>query len=345
MQRASHLLIQASLGTVPKRAFVSPVGAGFASRAFRFCCLIGLLFAFLTGQVRAGEPPITAVAFDRSGERLVAVSQAGIQVVAWPSLERLALRESQSPNLHCLKFSPDGRQLAVGGGAPAEFGAVEVFEWPGLKLQSSFGGHSDSVRAVGWGKSGQLISASLDRSIRVWEHAESDQPVKVLEGHSRGISALGMANEFDVLVSAGADNSVRMWQQSTWRLQRNLNQHTGPLTDCAFGPATSGLPLLATASEDRTIRFWQPTIGRMVRYIRLDSVPQSISWLAEGGRLLAACRDGVVRLVDYQTLQVVRDFNLDNTWLYCVAIHPDGEAAVVGGRKRQLIPISLSGTP
>ena len=38
--------------------------------------------------------------------------------------------EVEARNIHALAFSPDGDQLAVGGGNPATEGIIEIFSWP-----------------------------------------------------------------------------------------------------------------------------------------------------------------------------------------------------------------------
>ena len=80
------------------------------------------------------------------------------------------------------------------------------------------------------------------------------------------------------LVSAGVDQSVRVWDLESAKLIRSLNQHTKPVHALALRPTEVGLPMVASAAGDRTIRLWQPTIGRMVRYVRLDAEPLNIAW-------------------------------------------------------------------
>ena len=72
----------------------------------------------LLGNVtlRGQEPPITDIAFAPNGRSLVGCSQKGLQVFSWPDLKLQKRVEVSCANLHCLMFSPDGSQLAVGGG-------------------------------------------------------------------------------------------------------------------------------------------------------------------------------------------------------------------------------------
>ena len=50
-------------------------------------------------------------------------------------------------------------------------------------------------------------------------------------------------------------------------------------------------PLIASSGEDNTVRFWQPTIGRLVKFVKLPSVPLDIDWTVDGARVVAACQN------------------------------------------------------
>jgi WD40 repeat protein len=282
-----------------------------------------------------GEPPITAVAFSPGATSVVAVSQRGIAVYDWPELREQRTIEVSMFNVHAVRFSPDGKSLAVGGGYPAETGMVQVFSWPEGNSLAQFDDHTDSVRAVVWLDDDNLITASMDRSIKRWNLAEGAAD-RTLEGHSRSVDALAMLRDGTTLVSAGADQSLRVWDVRSGTLLRNLNQHTQPVLALALHPGEDGLPMVASAANDRTIRFWQPTIGRMVRYVRLPSDPLAIAWTNDGSRLLATCVDGHLRLVDPVGVTVTREMPMLEGWAYALAVHPQGQAAVVAGADGQI---------
>lgn len=295
-------------------------------------------------DVTATEPPVTALEFS-SGDAFVATSQAGLQIHGWPDLKRQRTIECSAANLHCLAFSPDNKHLAVGGGNPAEDGTVEIFSWPSGRRVVTLSEHKDSVRAIAWQGSSKLVSAGVDREIKLWDisdvvnrKADSKPPasVRTLKGHSRSVSSLCVLRDGTTLISAGDDQSVRVWNLKTGELIRSLNQHTGSVHDLAARPGQEGLSMVASAAGDRTIRFWQPTIGRLVRYIRLSAEPLSIAWTNDGTRIVAACVDGQLRVIDPDEVTVVSTHAALNGWAYASAVHPTRETVLVGGSNGQL---------
>ena len=316
-----------------------------------------LLQATVTSSASAAEPPITAVVFAPNGESVIAASQSGLRIYSWPDLQRRKTIECEAANLHCVAFSPDGKHLTVGGGTPSEDGSVEVFSWPTCQRVSLHIEHVDSVQSVAWQSSTSLLSAGIDRQIKIFDLVPSGnrskttrvspQPTgkennQTFDGHSRSVSDLCLLDDRQTLVSAGVDQSLRVWNIESGQLVRSLNQHTGAVHDLALRPASEGLPMVASAAGDRTIRFWQPTIGRMVRYIRLEAEPLSIAWLDQD-TLVAGCVDGRIRTIDANNVKVTGDYAAISRWAYAVAVHPNDGSVVVAGTGGQLRGIELRG--
>ena len=302
------------------------------------CLLLCLLFAEVAS---AAGPPITAVTFAPDGKFVVTASQAGIHVFSWPGLKRQRIIKTSASNLHCVAFSPSGKQLAVGGGNPSEDGSVEIFSWPAAKSLTTFQDHDDSVRSITWQDDSQLLSASIDRQIKLWNLGKKDKAILTLKGHSRSVNAICLLEESKTLISTGTDQSLRVWDLASGKLTRSLSQHTKSIHALALRPAEDGLPMVASAAGDRTIRFWQPTIGRMVRYIRLDVEPLDIAWLADGSQIVAACVDGRIRVIDADEVKVTQTLPAIKGWAYALAVHPTDGSVVVAGADGQVQRIEL----
>ncbi len=314
------------------------VRRAFRFRSASFCAL--LLLGLAAGPTAVGwssEPPVTALAFHPDGQQVVVGSQAGLRIVRCPDLTELRAVSIEATHVHDLRFSPDGTRLAVVGGTPAETGTVAVLRWPNAEPQWQKALDGDLLMAADWRADGlQLAVASLDRSVRVFD-AVQGVLVHELTSHSRGVSAVGYLNEA-ILTSAGLDNSLRVWQLPEAGLVRTMDNHTAAVHDLAVrpNPDPDALPMVVSASDDRTLRLWQPTIGRLVRFLRLEAVPLSVTWTHDGRWAVASCADGRLRIMDPDTAQLVADLPALDGWAYSLAEHPTHTAFVVGGRNGQL---------
>ncbi len=265
-----------------------------------FTCTFVLSFAVLFSTIAvAAEPPTTAIVI--SQDAIVACSKSGLRVHSVKTLECIRVIELALQSPHDLAFSSDGRMLAVGGGAAAVNGQTVIFDWPSGRAICTLGDHEDVVMAVRWLSAKVIASASLDGTIQIWDVADNKK-LKTLVGHSRGILSLCVANDGELLVSAGIDLSLRVWNPHSAELVHSLTIHTQPINCLVTRPSQSSLPMIASASDDASVRFWQPTIGRMVRFVRLKSKPVDLAWLPDGSHVIAICKDGSVYRINPETV-------------------------------------------
>ena len=94
--------------------------------------------------------------------------------------------------------------------------------------------------------------------------------------------------------------------------------------------------MVASVSDDQTVRLWQPTIGRMVRFLKLNSVPLSVVWLPDGSRIAVSCEDGAVRQIDPDTAAITDEHPAIDGWAYSLAVHPLDGSLLAGGQNGKL---------
>jgi WD40 repeat protein len=282
--------------------------------------------------------PITAATFSAEGSSVLLGSQRGIQVRSWPltnSRQDEALPESELRHVHDLKFSPGGRWLLAAGGVPAESGMIELWRWPERQCEHRIAGHADLVYQVAWSPDGAtFVTAAADGRCRVFD-ATTGQERAEFTGHSGAVTTVTFVDD-RTIASGDVQNVIRLWNTADGSPRRTLDQHLKPVTDLALRPtlvseSPKGPLMLASASEDRTVRLWQPVIGRLVRFTRLPAVPRTIVWSADGRQLAAGCDDGVVRVLDPDTLLIIREQPLAAGRVLELTLHPlSGELLAAG---------------
>nr|XP_046171459.1 coatomer subunit beta'-like [Oncorhynchus gorbuscha]XP_046171461.1 coatomer subunit beta'-like [Oncorhynchus gorbuscha] len=107
----------------------------------------------------------------------------------------------------------------------------------------------------------QLSSASLDRTIKVWQLGSST-PNFTLEGHEKGVNCIDRYTGGDkpYLVSGADDRLVTNWDYQNKTCLQTLEGHTQNVSCVSFHPE---LPIILTGSEDGTVRVWHFSTHRL----------------------------------------------------------------------------------
>ncbi len=92
-------------------------------------------------------------------------------------------------------------------------------------------GHSAAVAHVAWLGNETIVSASDDKTLRVW-NASTGACLRTLTGHTRAVgTAHVVAKEsrfnLGVVASAADDRTIRVWDVDTGRCQGMLTGHEG----------------------------------------------------------------------------------------------------------------------
>src|SRR6516162_9867900 len=141
-------------------------------------------------------------------------------------------------------------------------------------------GHTEEINAVAFDRAGgRLVSASRDRTVRLWD-AATGQELRKFEGHTDEVFAAVFHPEGTRIASAGRDRAVWLWDPESSQEVAHLAGHTSYIWSLAFSPDGQ---TLVSGSGDSTVRLW-------------DTAPLKTRYQAR--REAAALRPEAERLVE-----------------------------------------------
>ena len=115
----------------------------------RTAALKGPFPAPLTATLQVGPlPPVAAVAFSPNGKLLATGSYGRVTVWDLTTAKPAKILTNVLGSVNDLKFSPDGKTLAVAGGQPSARGDLRLFDTTEWKLLGTLGGHHDTVSGI-----------------------------------------------------------------------------------------------------------------------------------------------------------------------------------------------------
>lgn len=143
-------------------------------------------------------------------------------------------------------------------------GHVKVWEVNTGRLLFNLSGHQDVVRDLSFTKNGSLtlVTASRDKTLRIWDLKKDGKLIQVLSGHIQWVYCCSISPDCSMLCSAAGENVVLLWSMRSYTLIRKLEGHQNSVVSCDFSPDSA---LLVTASYDTTLILWDPYTGEKLR--------------------------------------------------------------------------------
>ncbi|RAL01145.1 40S ribosomal RACK1 domain-containing protein [Aspergillus ibericus CBS 121593] len=134
--------------------------------------------------------------------------------------------------------------------------SLRLWELSTGETTRTFVGHTNDVLSVSFSADNrQIVSASRDRSIKLWNTLGDCKFTITEKGHTEWVSCVRFSPnpQNPVIVSAGWDKLVKVWELASCRLQTDHIGHTGYINAVTISPDGS---LCASGGKDGTTMLW-----------------------------------------------------------------------------------------
>ncbi len=244
--------------------------------------------------------------------------------------------------VYTLDFHPGGALLASGDTE----GRVLLWDpLTGEPAAAPLTGGGAVYQVVFDPEGGMLAAGGSDGSVRLWRISQSTPPASAPAAASwsavplrqqpadhqgsvwacrfRPRGGIGAPESGPLLVSAGNDGSVRLWDTTTGRGRRILRGHGRKVVSLAF--SADGAQL-AACGNDGAVRLWEPATGRRVRELTGHNDRLVSAVFAPGGPLLAtSSSDGDVYVWNAASGEYQREIDAETDHVWAEAFSADGQ--------------------
>ncbi len=174
-----------------------------------------------------------------------------------------------------------------------------LLEQAGGPTQQTLVGHTKGVTSVAVLDSDRVVSASHDRTLRVWDIA-SGETLQILEGHTDGVLSVAVLDSGRV-VSASEDGTLRIWDIASGETQQTLEGHPVAVISVALLDSDH-----VVSASHGILRVWDVTSGELLQALGANRMVNSVAAL-DSGRVVCASSDNTLW---------VWDMALDKTQLF-----------------------------
>ncbi|HEY0366645.1 MAG TPA: WD40 repeat domain-containing protein, partial [Pyrinomonadaceae bacterium] len=255
---------------------------------------------------------VTSIACSPNGSEVAATTRDG--KLSWTGLGMqrsvpFMYLVDRSAKVANVRFSPDGQSIATTKGAAGVIYNI------------------DALRAFVDAKNSELLYNEAPPPGSAAKNEKKSEPDGVkLEGHAGDINSVAFSPNGNLVVTASADGTARVWEAATGKTVGELRGHSNSVNSASFSPDGK---FIVTASDDATVRLWDATRFALVRNIG-GTYPRAVSSAeySPDGRFIVAASAEAAWLCDAVRGELVRKLEGHTGEVNSASFSPDSSLIV-----------------
>jgi len=285
------------------------------------------------------QPPvITALRFSPDGKTLAVSGNREVLLHRADGGGLVKRLPGKADRILSIAFSADGSLMIAGGGTPARFGEIQLWDPREGKLLRAAEATSDTLFGASLSPDGSKVAVGCaDNTVRAFDTATGRELYKI-GSHENWVLGTAFGIDSKRLVSVGRDRAAKLIDAGAGQFLENVNQLHGELAAVARHPKADEIVI---GGEDRIpyiYRMDRPRnmkVGEDATLVRRlaaqDGAIFALDWSPDGTRVAVAGAGPSVNIYDVETGSPLASCKGHSAGIYAVAFSPDGLHMATGG--------------
>ena len=281
----------------------------------------------LTGTLKGHLYEIWTVAFSPDGQSLATGSKdGGVKLWSTAPNQRKISRLALPSDLAQFGFSPDGHVFVT----MTRDGTAILWDAASLRQQATLRVNLSNVNTIALSpaKDRLLAMGGQDGTISLFD-LESKRVAGALQGHVGAVTRLAFSPDGKILATAGADQTLRLWDVAGRREQITLEHNLKRVWSRLWFSASGNL--LGAGLDDFTVALWNVVNRKKLGVLQGHQAQVFAVAFSSGEKWVAtAGNDGITKLWNLETKKLLRSYKGQLLGLTAGSISPDTQRVVAG---------------
>ncbi|HEY7119012.1 MAG TPA: c-type cytochrome domain-containing protein, partial [Tepidisphaeraceae bacterium] len=243
-----------------------------------------------------------------------------------------------SPRILSLAYSADGHRLAVAGGAPSQFGNVQVWDVDGRKLAGNYKVSTDTTFGINFNPAGdELAFGCPDKSARILRAADGKELLR-LDQHTDWCLGALFTTDGKRILSCGRDQAMKLSTVANGQFIDDVNNPLEPIMCFARHPkedlvvygGAMGTARIYKISDNQNRTAGRNDTNQIKELERQPAAVHAIAWSADGARI-AVGSEVEARVYDAKSGSRIATLGGHEGGIFAIVFSPDGKKVATGG--------------